>query len=383
MKYLPFLSLALFITSCSSVGIEDKLSLYETTDTLIYQLPSDVSINVPSLQVYTDGNGDEYLYLYDRDNCRLLFYDIGGADVVRTIQLEPEGANGIGRVSECYVKNLNEVYLPCNDRLVVNVVDSMGAIKRKYDLSGKDISTFHSRVGNEAYIIGDRLYSIQFLRRNMETEGYLNSPSEIVMDLSTGEIELSPCLFPKSYLNEVVGKPLVDIKFYSESRCFNGHDFIYSYYGSEELSIMSADFKKVSTKAAPSRYISEIPIVVSQDNMEMFTRYRRATGEVMYGKIVYDPYRRLYYRFAYPETEVEEKDSYLLDLWQNGRNVFSIIILDEDLNVIGETLFPRDRFRSNLYFVCKDGFYISCNHYKNPGYTDDELQFVKFEVKGK
>ena len=49
------------------------------------------------------------------------------------------------------------------------------------------------------------------------------------------------------------------------------------------------------------------------------------------------------------------------------------MILDEDFNAVGETLFPENEFRSDLMFVLEDGLYISSSHYKNPIY-DEEIE---------
>lgn len=40
----------------------------------------------------------------------------------------------------------------------------------------------------------------------------------------------------------------------------------------------------------------------------------------------------------------------LSELMQSGRTRFSVLILDNDLNVKGETMLPGNQYRSNLYF---------------------------------
>ena len=58
------------------------------------------------------------------------------------------------------------------------------------------------------------------------------------------------------------------------------------------------------------------------------------------------------------------------------------MILDENLNILGETFFPAYIYNSNLSFILEDGLYISLNHIKNPEYSDDILRFQKLELKG-
>ena len=54
----------------------------------------------------------------------------------------------------------------------------------------------------------------------------------------------------------------------------------------------------------------------------------------------------------------------LLELWDFGRKIFSIIILDKNFNIIGETVFPEYTYNPNLMYIDEKGLYISENHYK-------------------
>lgn len=98
-----------------------------------------------------------------------------------------------------------------------------------------------------------------------------------------------------------------------------------------------------------------------------------------YGNLYYDNYRHVYYRLAYPGDELPFKENYK-DLYAYGRRKFSIIILDKDFNIIGETLFPEYIYNPTAMFICEDGVYISDSHFKNPAYDEDRLSFVRFEL---
>lgn len=76
---------------------------------------------------------------------------------------------------------------------------------------------------------------------------------------------------------------------------------------------------------------------------------------------------------------MKDGDSYK-DISLLGRSKFSIMILDKDLNVLGETLFPDNTYASNLLFVRADGLYISTSFIKNPTFSDDELCFRRFDL---
>ena len=93
---------------------------------------------------------------------------------------------------------------------------------------------------------------------------------------------------------------------------------------------------------------------------------------------MYDKYRKVYYRVAYPASTIEESDNYL-KIIRSGKKNFSIMILDKDLNVIGETLFPDYTFNPHLWFVREEGLYISTNNEMNPNYDENQLVFKRVE----
>jgi hypothetical protein len=66
-----------------------------------------------------------------------------------------------------------------------------------------------------------------------------------------------------------------------------------------------------------------------------------------------------------------------VELWQSGRGEFSLMILNEDLKIIGETLLPENKYRSDLMLILEDGLYISTSHYKNPSFDEDRLVFQR------
>ena len=69
-----------------------------------------------------------------------------------------------------------------------------------------------------------------------------------------------------------------------------------------------------------------------------------------------------------------------MELLQFGRKNFSIIILDKNFRILGETLFPDNTYNPQIIFVRPEGLYITDSHYLNPRYSDDILSFQKYEL---
>ena len=137
---------------------------------------------------------------------------------------------------------------------------------------------------------------------------------------------------------------------------------------------------QIEKKKAKSKYLDNV--TVFRSNEEDFQRMVKAQCEhASYGKIVYDKYRDVYYRFAYPPCDASDYSGDYVELLRSGRKSFAILILDNQLNVVGETSFPAYTYNSNLSFILEDGLYVSLNHIKNPDYSDDILRFQKLELK--
>ena len=65
---------------------------------------------------------------------------------------------------------------------------------------------------------------------------------------------------------------------------------------------------------------------------------------------------------------------------QMGRTKFSIIILNDQFEVIGETLFPENVYVSTQYFIRKEGLYIGTSFPKNPNFDENTLSFQRIEL---
>jgi hypothetical protein len=165
------------------------------------------------------------------------------------------------------------------------------------------------------------------------------------------------------------------------SREFDGRRFIYSFYGNEDIVVASIDHQTIEKRNAKSRHIDKIIFREVPHNPQTGTKLEREIAA--YGDLIYDKYREVYYRFAYPETVLDPDRSYLKS-FHFGRKKFSVIILDRDLNIIGETLFPEGIFNSYVYFVHKNGLYISRDYKIGEGtQSEDYLNYTCFELKKK
>lgn len=127
------------------------------------------------------------------------------------------------------------------------------------------------------------------------------------------------------------------------------------YGGSNEAAgITSLDVDKFKKKsAAPNEYI-----------------YQKACTSDLYGGILYDKYRDVYYRFlrkALPEKGVRLR-------WENKK--VAVVVMDKDFNYLGETeLGDMNEFYPDNSFVTKEGLNVE---YVAP--NDVEEKFLTFRI---
>ena len=144
----------------------------------------------------------------------------------------------------------------------------------------------------------------------------------------------------------------------------------------EDIIIASRDYREIKQVKVTSRYIGDVTGV--QEDTEWGPKQNLELARS--GDLIYDPYREVYYRFAYPKVSLVND----MNWWGKsifGRTKFSVIILDKDFQIIGETLFPESIYNSYVFFVREDGLYISRDYQMLYGnQSDDYMTFERVEL---
>jgi len=159
---------------------------------------------------------------------------------------------------------------------------------------------------------------------------------------------------------------------YSTTR--NDDDQLVSSYSSDhKIHLLDLKDRTKSEFLAKSKFFEKLEPL---ENPGMDTNREYVFTTPSYGAIIFDPYRKIYYRIARHGLSEIADDSEFYD--QN----FSIIILDEDFQILGESFFPGKRYIPHQFFLTEEGLYLSSNNDKNPELREDVLSFKLFEVEG-
>lgn len=383
IRILLLLCFAFSILSCSSIGNRDVYVLEKSDKILSFPIADDV--RVPQASVFPfEENGKMFLSFQNLPESEILIYEMESGNLIKKIYIETEGDNPvIGAFGGYFIADMSHIFIPSLYVNTIFVVDTIGNVKQKIQYSkamdGQSLLPFIPDDKSQMIFVGSELYIPQRMNLRLGDKALQESPIKVVLDTIENTVEALPMRFP----------PLITHKDFRTvgafgagySCCYDGNRFIYSFIADEDLYITSSAHKEIVRKKAKSRYVDHVEVFRSGE--DDFQKMLKAQCEhASYGKILYDKYRDVYYRFVYPPCEINDYSGDYLDLYRSGKKEFSVMVLDKQLEIVGETSFPAYTYNSNLAFILEDGLYISLSHIKNPDYSDDELRFQKLELSG-
>lgn len=328
-----------------------------------------------------EDSGKAYLSFKNEVEPEILFYEMSSGNLVKRVVYGVEGDNAItGGFMGYRAIDFDHIYIPSMYVTTIFITDTTGTIKDKINFSQTDTNQplipFIPGLYGTIEIIDGQFYILQTVNPMLREKALEDSPVSVVIDTMQHVVRALPMKFPQLITYKDFGTSAGNGEDYY--RCFTGDNFVYSFYYSELMYKADIRHQNVTSCPVKSRYIDKVEILRNSSNNQNAILKDRAE-QANYGSVLYDKYRKVYYRVAYPASTIEESDNYL-KIIRSGKKNFSIMILDKDLNVIGETLFPDYTFNPHLWFVREEGLYISTNNEMNPNYDENQLVFKRVEL---
>ena len=376
MRVLFFILVCLWLASCSTGEVQTERVIkikrsYHTdlvpgTKRLTFHLNKRIVNRSICIIPYTAPDSSEYLFYLNGQGNDICIFSIDSAKWVKTIKLLPEGPNGVGSLVRGFeVINFDRIYVTSafiRRLFIVNsdakVVSTVDYLKFKQDYLISDVVSRTSENMRLSFKDGDiympfyppfdegNFKSIQ--PENMRCVAKVNPIKKEAGVLNIG--------FPADYWDTNYYPPFFGFFIYKNN--------FYVHYLCDDRIVVSNDSRNWKTYLISSKYIDVKKVVRKQNGWCINPNYFC---------FVPDPYRNVFYRFVVHEQS-QVKDRTHMDLIQYPKK-FSIIILDKDMNIIGETLFPADVYDMHGYFINKDGLYLSRSNPFNPEYDVDKLEF--------
>ena len=390
MKPLPILFLfILFFFSCgqkTSESYHDQAVLVPG-DTLSFLIDDSTYYESKAMFQFED-HGREYLcFQNDRNRgvSRLIIFDIEKGSIYKSVPLRKEGPNGMPSVFGSYPLDMNR-FLITSISPFFYVVDDQGTILFKsrslyqeHGPFGKFAPTYYySYYANPAILRDSLLYFPQTQIGYPHTKDtWATSNLFACVNLSTSQMNTTQFCYPSIFNKEEIIRTLSYKR--SHSYADTGKEVAVS-FGQADSIYVSSNFKDVRAYHAKSRYFPRLHPEPYDATTDLLVRLRREAQEPDYHHLLYDKYRRVFYRFARMPYEYPADRS---PMGEDSGREFSVIILNDRYEIIGETKFPGSTYRYRLCFIGKKGLYLSLNNLENPCFDEDKLMFRCFTLQEK
>lgn len=388
-----FLTISLFLTSCGSSTSEgkygDKVALIPS-DTISF--PIDENTTYESRAMYQfEEDGREYLVFrtFENKGNHIHVFDIEKEDIYKTVPLYRQGPNAIPSMLGAFPMDIGHYLITANSSRLYIVNDS-GHIKYKspmlYNfkeyLEGKGFGqicpTYFISWYHKPAIIKDSIiyFSQNHIGYPHTKESWKTSNIFASLDLRSNDLQPTRFCYPSVFEVEEV------LRTWS---CEDEHSYDYT---GEEVAVsfkqtdsiyVSSDFQNVKGYFAKSRHAPNLIPKLYNAQIDNKDRLRKAAMEYDYWHLMYDKYRKVFYRFVRHPYEFPPERNAMID--EDRGRVFSIVILNNKYEIIGETIFPGHTYHYKQCFVGKKGLYISLNNQDNPIFSEDELFFQCLELK--
>lgn len=164
----------------------------------------------------------------------------------------------------------------------------------------------------------------------------------------------------------------------------DGKIYIAPYYDHQIQIFDSVTKRVVKRNEVKSLYVNRFNFV---DNIP--SGFEEANRNILesdqYGPFVYDRFRDLFYRVFIPSYKSDsELSSEELRFFVRSRPYAGIMVLDSELNVLGEHIFDKFEIHpSTNMFVGEKGLYLSLNNENHPDYDENHFRYrvVRFDIE--
>ncbi|GAB2992977.1 DUF4221 domain-containing protein [Cyclobacterium sediminis] len=343
--------------------------------------PEVLTIPNPPYAHLIESDSGQYLFYLNPTSMSLQFMNMEDGKVANEIVLEYDGPNSMSRRSGIAGLEDDKVWTTFRPHAIA-YFNYKAEIQFKKDIpSGEvDITYVGSSFQKGLHQYGDKVFGMQPLFMNHHGMGKEDIQKHSLVysyDMVSDQTIWYEVYYAKDYWDN--GKKLSE---FSWAR--RGDKLYISPWYDHEIQVFDMQQEKVTEKVEANSdhinsfyYVNEIPGTHEEGLLNIL-------NNDLYGIILYDKYRDCFYRFFYPGYTDDEE--YAIDkLWmlRNSRPFTGVMVLDKDLNILGEHIFDKFQIHANSnVFVGEEGLYLSLNNKNSPDYDEDHLRYmvVQFEA---
>lgn len=383
MTHTRLLLFFFLLTACSRIKEETNAlkinynhGLIDTGKRLVIPIDEE-TLNQTNCLSLTQRNASILAYLNSKKNT-IQFYNLETKTLEGKIKLAIEGPNGIGNIQGFNAISLDSVFVISTQYSKIFLLNKEGEVQQTINyltsISGNDImpAKIQSEPLQRIEFTNNKIYLTDLASGNWQTmsqKELLKTSLCVEIDSLNKTVTQLPFSYPADYWADGNKEPIF-------SRIYENETFIYSFSGDNNIYV-TQDHATSKKYFAGSKYIKTVNPYPKNMDMDDLLRYYCETST--YSTIVFDPFRNVYYRFAFLGKKPEKGENLMKKVMNPSSP--TIVILDETFNIIGETKLDENKYIVKNMFINEKGLYLSLNHIANPSMKDDELSFALLELK--
>ncbi len=316
------------------------------------------------IQIIKDSLGGRQLTFLNDYNNTIYFYDYDGLKFSKKITFDKNGPDAVQKPMGYHIKNMDSIYI-FSQYAEILLANSKGNVSKKVSLiGGHDL-----KKAVQFWVYSYPEFYVETVIPLMETSNELlltgqfsgNMPDSIIDKFKfTAHIgyDLKNITYSHKYPRSLFGDNInwgegLFVEVFPQVHP-DGKKIIYSFPISHDLYIADINndtYKKVYAGSNFADANTSIPKKPGKASVELIRS--SFVRQDMYAAILYDKYRKLYYRLlrrAIPNASVQTS-------WKD--KTIAVIIMDEEFNYLGETdLGPETQYHWQNTFVTEEGLNI-------------------------
>lgn len=367
----PIALIVLF--ACNKKENIEVLSLL-SQETLKIPIPESFNPDLTRIQYYESDSG-EYLAILNKTDFSIGLFEIEKKQLILKIPLAKEGPNGVGLDNGFQIVSQDCLFLATIPPQI-KILDFNGKVKYKIAINDNENKVNFLSSNNEIpFLFGHKkLFGIQpflnnFLKISENEALSINPIYQVDFSKPTADVSWLQVKRPSGIWDE--GKKDVNLSWADKY-----DSIIVAPYTDHRLWVISKkEGKLIGYKEAKTTSVTKFQIIKESyigdkgiiENLE----------SDRYEIILYDQYRDVFYRFFYIGIDLEQfKNISPRTLFSNNPKV-GVLVLDNNLDILGEHIFEDHHIETWNYFVGKKGLYVSTN---NPNRDDYDENFLRYDI---
>jgi len=336
--------------------------------------PGFVSVNPALIHLMESDSGD-YIFVYNHIAKNFQYIGFPSGKLVHEVPLRFEGPDNVQGFTGGTPTDQDSIWVTFYPP-GIGLINFNGEVllKRKVENDLFTITTLGGSSYRALTRYGEKVYGPQpyFMNHHSMTKDDIRKHQLIYSyDLKKDSVQWYDVFYADDYWDQ--GKKLTEFSWAEK----DGKLYIAPFYD-HELQVFDMYSEEVihrkTVKSAHINhfdYVNELPSIPNEGFINRL-KYDR------YGTLIYDKYRDVFYRIFLsgfePEEDLSEEDLRMLN-W--SRPDMGIMILDKDLNILGEHLFDKfEVYSYSNHFVGREGLYLSINNLFHPDYDEDRFRYI-------